>query len=449
MSIPATIRSFLTGKGGQFRVRTGRSGVSLDEALSSAKIDPAHLARATLVTDGKARLLAIYPASRELDLEQLGRKFSRTFERSSLEEVGRIYQDCDIDALPPIGEPFGIKVIVDRSFDELEELFFCSGRSGLFIRTNREDFGKLMEGSWRGHHISRERREGSNGERDVMREEVQRITKLPPMPGIAIEIGRLRSNPYASANELAAVIEQDPSLSAQLLRYAASPFYGYQGKIDTVEHAIVRVLGMDFVMDFAFGLSLGKPFRNPKEGPIGLHSFWSHAVYCATLTQALCNSIEFTRRPAPGIAYLAGLMHNFGFLLLGHLFQPQFRRLNEAIAKHPERSVLELEREIMGMSHTDIGLWLMEAWDMPREMVETVREHHNPDVRGEFAIYPQLVFIANRLLKRFDIGDAESVEIPEALLEKIGLSPEQVEAALGAVLEVRDGLDFIAQKMAA
>lgn len=283
------------------------------------------------------------------------------------------------------------------------------------------------------------------GKRGAMKEKVEQVHTLPPMPGIATQILRLRNNPYANASELAAVIDQDPSLTAQLLRYAASPFYAYQGKLTSVEQAIVRVLGMDF----SLGLALGKSFRNPKGGPLGLDAFWRDALHVAALTQALCNAIEFSRRPSPGVAYMAGLLHNFGFLLLGHLFPNQFTRLNKAVAEQSECPILDLEREIVGVTHTEMGLWLVDAWNLPREIVETVREHHNGDYRGDYAIYPNLVYIAHRLLKRFGIGDAASIDLPADLLEVVGLTEEQAETALGTVLQMRDGLQFMVRKMAA
>ncbi len=95
---------------------------------------------------------------------------------------------------------------------------------------------------------------------------------------------------------------------------------------------------MDLVQDIAFGLALGKALNNPKDGPLGLNAFWKHAVYCAALTQTLCNSVEYSRRPPVGLGYMAGLLHNFGILLLGHLFPDQFERLNKAVQQNPGRS---------------------------------------------------------------------------------------------------------------
>ena len=192
-----------------------------------------------------------------------------------------------------------------------------------------------------------------------------------------------------------------------------------------------------------------KAFNNPKDGPLGLNAFWQHAVYCAALTQALCNNIEFSRRPPAGLGYMAGLLHNFGILLLGHLFPAQFKRLNEAVKQNPGRSLRELERETIGVSHTELGVWLMDAWDMPKEVIDAVTEHHNPEHRGDYSVYANLVYIANALLKRHGIGDGESMEIPAEMLQRFGLDEMQLEVALGTVLGDKAGLEFMAGKMAA
>ena len=224
-----------------------------------------------------------------------------------------------------------------------------------------------------------------------LRRRIEQIYQLPPMPEMAQRILALRNDPDASIADLAAIVEMDPSLAAQVVRHATSPFYGYRGKIRSIHDAITRVLGFDLVMNMALGLAMGRSFRNPKDGPLGLRAFWRHAVYSACLAQALAREVPEDRRPEPGLAYLAGLLHNFGFLLLGHLFPPEFKLLNRLVAANPDKPVSALEKCVLGMGqaqdvldmgHAGIGAWLMQAWQMPEEIVVTLREHHDPEYRG-------------------------------------------------------------------
>jgi len=451
MNIPATVKSFLANSGGRFKGRQTGAADSFEQAVALADIPLSKTVKPVMLKSGKAYLMAIVRGDQELDLPKVNRLFKREFEPCTEAELNELLPDCEQQALPPLAEPYGLRSIMDKSVTAMEQVFFATGVSGLFISASQEDFAKLQVGAWKSHRIvSRATAESADeSTRDSMRKKVQQVSELPAMPGLAAELIRIRNNPYAHASELAAVIEQDPSLSAQLLRYATSPLYAYQGKLHSVEQAIVRVLGMDFVLDIAFGLSLGRAFNNPKEGPLGLNSFWKHSVYCAALTQNLCNAIEFTRRPPAGMGYLSGLLHNFGILLLGHLFPAQFDRLNRAVEENPGRSILELERETIGVSHTELGLWLMDAWDMPKEVIQAVTEHHNPEHEGDFSTYANLVYIANALLKRHGIGEGVSMEIPASLLQRFGLTEEELEVALGTVLQGKEGLEFMAGKMAA
>lgn len=455
MNIPSTVRSFLANSRVHVKGRQTSPADTFEATVGLADIALTRVVKPVMVKAGSAYLMAVIRADQELDLESLNDLFKREFTLCSEAELSELFPNCDQQALPPLAEPYGLRSIVDESIVGMSNLYFATGASGLFISISGAEFvGKLHEGCWKGRSIVRDAKDiepESNVAtvEEAMRQKVQRANDLPAMPGLAAEIIRIRNNPYAHAGELSAVIEQDPSLSAQVVRYASSPLYAYQGKISSVEQAIVRVLGMDFVEDLAFGLSLGKAFNNPKEGPLGLDNFWQHSLYCATLTQALCNEIDNGVRPPASVGYLAGLLHNFGILLLGHLFPAQFDRLNKVVIAESHRSLLELERETIAVTHTELGLWLMDAWDMPKEIVETVKEHHNAEHRGDYSVYANLVYIANALLKRHGIGDAKSMDIPEALLERFGLDDEKLERALASALEGRDGLEFMAAKIAA
>jgi len=451
MNIPSTVKTYLAKSGGRFKGRQTDAAESFERTAELAGIPLNKVVKPVMLKSGRAYLMAIVRGDQQVDITTINKLFKREFESCSDSEIQALLPDCELMALPPLAEPYEVRAIMDKSIAEMEQIFFATGVSGLFISAGKEDFAKLQESTWKSHRIVTADSIASSGNstRDKMRDEVRNVEDLPPMPGLAAELIRIRNNPYAHASELAAVIEQDPSLTAQLLRYATSPLYAYQGKLDSVEQAIVRVLGMDFVLDIAFGLSLGRAFNNPKEGPLGLNNFWKHSVYCAALTQSLCNTIDFARRPPAGMGYLAGLLHNFGILLLGHLFPAQFERLNKAMEENPDRNILDVERETIGVSHTELGLWLMDAWDMPKEIIEAVTEHHNPAHDGDFATYANLVYIANALLKRHGIGEGTSMEIPASLLQRYGLTEEQLEVALGTVLQGKEGMEFMAAKMAA
>ncbi len=281
-----------------------------------------------------------------------------------------------------------------------------------------------------------------------IRARIERLDRLPPMPEMAQKVIQLSANPDAHIKELVKVVELDPSLSAQVMRYAASPFFSYRGAIDSLDTAITRVLGYNTVLNLALGATAAKPFRIPRNVPLGLDAFWRHAIFSAALVQALSSILPGELRPPAGMAYLAGMLHNFGHLLLGHLFKKEFLILNKFIVNEPHKSVEELELEVLGATHGSIGAWLMEAWNLPEEVVTAAREHHNEDYQGPHAVYSQLILVADRLLKAHGIGDAPSSELPPMVLESLEIGEYQAVSIADKILEGCDGLEAMARQFA-
>lgn len=272
-----------------------------------------------------------------------------------------------------------------------------------------------------------------NAIRRSIEQRIERVYELPPMPELGQRILALRADPNASAAQLAKIVELDPSLAAQVIRYASSSYYGYTGRVSNIHEAIARVLGYDMVMNLALGLAAGRSFRIPEQGPLGLGAFWEHAVSSAVLMQKLAAVMPDGMRPDPGLCYLGGLLHDFGLLLLGHLFPPEFQLLNKLAEVHPEQSVAELEcrllgmgeaRELLAMGHARIGAWLMEAWRMPEPIRLTLLEHHNSDYLGECDLLVHLAQLSDFLLHRGErVPDAAS--LPKTSLRRLQLLPEQ------------------------
>jgi HD-like signal output (HDOD) protein len=144
---------------------------------------------------------------------------------------------------------------------------------------------------------------------------------------------------------------------------------------------------------------------------------------------------------------MAGLLHNIGFLVLGHLFKEEFNLLNKSAMENPRLSIQTLEGRVLGLAHADIGVWLMREWSMPAELIVATYEHHNANYRGQHFAYPNLILIANRLLKRHDIGDEFETFLPSSMLIKLGLDETIAFNALEGVMEKKDAIDAMVQEL--
>jgi HD-like signal output (HDOD) protein len=254
-----------------------------------------------------------------------------------------------------------------------------------------------------------------------MREAISKIKALPPLPGSATRILNLLSDPNASVEKLVEIIELDPLLTAQIIRWASSALYGYRGKITSVHEAITRVLGFNFVLDLALGLAVLAPLKAPVTGKIGTRMFWIHALASTRLMQQLNEKLSEEMRLPRQEVFLAGLMHNIGFPLFGHEFPEEFVYLDKLVDANPLLIIYNLETFSFGVNHAEIGAWLMNAWSMPNAITDVVYHHHNPHYRGKNYRLNLLTYLNDCLLGQIDIGDGVNQICPDDAWQHLGL----------------------------
>lgn len=451
MSISQSITEFFHQHGAQHAVLSHDPTHTLEGTADSINAPYAKMLRAVIMTDGERHMMAVLPVTHVLDFKSLQAKLGTELRVSSYRDFSDIFSCCERGSVPPIGQPFDLPIFIDHSIAQLDEVYFEPGSHTAAIKMRGIDYVELMGRQNLGHFaypltvladtdVSAIRYASPLD----MKRRIEEIYELPTMPNIASRILELSKDEDASIAELSDIVQTDPGLSAQTLRYAKSSLFGYRGEVDSIHDAIFQVLGFDMTMNMALGVSVGKSFRNPVDGPLGMDAFWIHSVACAAVTQMLSKLMPAKQRPKAGMVYLAGLLHNFGFLLLGHLFQPEFYLLNKMAAANPDTPVTELEQQVLGMGrardviemgHAQMGAWLMEAWGLPEPVNVTVREHHNESYTGEHDVYVKLVRLSNRLLAHVGIGDEINEDIPAKVFEELGLDKDEVLAAFESLIE--------------
>lgn len=278
-------------------------------------------------------------------------------------------------------------------------------------------------------------------------DKIEQIDQLPAIPELALRIMKLRDDPDATVEQLVDIIMLDPSLAAQVIRYANSPLFGQRGQVKTLDDAIFRVLGFETVMYLAIGNAMARAFQFPESGKLGLNHFWRSATYSAALMQNVSEQVPRAQKLQPGIAYLCGLMHNIGFLVLAQLYPDNYHWLNNALNADDAEPVIALEEQLLGITHARLGVRLMEEWQMPGELQAVAGHHHNLNYQGDFADYVWLTQVTDQLLKQHDLSDADSGELASTLYERLGLSEDNLKNALDDVLQSADVLDAMVHSL--
>ena len=263
-----------------------------------------------------------------------------------------------------------------------------------------------------------------------MRQSISQVKELPPFPVTANRILQLASDPLADAKKLSEIIELDLILATQVIRWASSALYGFRGKINSVQDAITKVLGFDFVFNLALSLAALAPLKSPVHGMIGTKSLWIQSLTSTRLMTAIALKMPVENRPKSQHIFLAGLMHNIGFILLGHQFGDEYTYLNKLIDANPALAINTIENFAFGCDHAQLGAWLMQTWSMPKPISDVVYHHHNPNYRGENYHLNLLVFLNDFLLGKVGIGDAANQQCPDIVFERLGVKQTECEILL-------------------
>ncbi len=469
MPIASKLSQYIVRKGVQCQPLHHSRAEHFGQAIELANAVPELCLKAVVLIDAKGPVVALLPYLAEPDLDLVNKTLGRQFQFLPVEHANRLFKDCEPGIVPPFAMAYGLPVLVDAEAMEWDHCFVASGCSSTLLKLSGHALGEAIKGAIK-VRVSRWPAQKSeplgiginagsgNMSLESVTRKLQKIYKLPPMPETAVRIMHLVADPDSDVFALAQLIERDPSLSAQVMRYARSALFNYRGELSCVKDAVNIVLGFDRVSQLAMGIAASKAFTIPADGPLGLKRFWQHALYCGVLTQALAVLANPELELDDKDAYLAGLLHNFGILLIGHLFPPEFRLLNRLRESEADASMRDIEQQVFGigsaqefiaLGHGSMGAILLKLWGLPESTVKAAAMHQNDDYQGAASDYVRLVQLANNLLAAWDVGDQPGCEDIDRWCVPLGIDPAQARELAEHTVEQCRSLDALVSDMAA
>ena len=428
----------------------GDLAITYREVPDHPGLDPASKVQAVLLDDTVGILMVLFTQNHLLDLNRLADLIGRRMTAVSAERLERMLDKHGLNQLPGLPALINSPCLYEEQLLLQPALLISAGEPGLLLEVTQKDFKRLLNNSSAGRFgepLSEIKLDHTGDDGEAITRAVQAFTarriqqrleatiELPPLAESVRKIMRLRSDPDVTIDEITSVVETDPALAAQVMSWASSSYYASQSKIRSVEDAIVRVLGVDLVINLALSLSLGKSLGLPKDNPQSSTPYWQQSIYTAAVIEGLTRAMPREKRPEVGLTYLAGLLHNFGYLLLAHVFPPHFSLICRHLEVNPHVSHSLIEQHLLGISREQMGAWLMRFWGMPGELTVAVRFQHDPAYIGTDSDYPNLVCVALGLLRSRGIGHGDCAPLPDALFERLGVPRDKAEAVVGKVLE--------------
>ena len=200
---------------------------------------------------------------------------------------------------------------------------------------------------------------------------VERIGDISTLPDVAFKVMAIAKDEKAGASDLTRAIEGDPALSSKVLRTVNSATYPVRARITNLKQAITY-LGFDQVRNLALSLSVSKLFKpNERIGSYEREKLWRHCVSVAIGARFFALRCEL---PDYEDAYVAGLLHDIGIILEDQYVHASFRKVIAALTEG--RTLSQVEHEIMGFDHTEIGYRVSREWRFPEPVRAAIRFHH-------------------------------------------------------------------------
>lgn len=461
MSVPASVIEILESNNIAYQLKASQTR-SVDPRQRAAQAQSEIcLVKSLVLQDAQGRLQVLLPADHMLDLAAIKSQFGRNLEPLSRLELTQLLQQHDLQAVPAIPEWQGLATLVDVSLLHHPTLWLDTGSQEQLLELQLKDFRSIIKSAGIGELAVPAPQLPDSAEMDReqilyslrnftelrIKQRLEETLELPPMPETAQRIIKLRADSDSDISDLSNIVELDPSLAAQVVSWASSPYYSAPGKIKSVHDAIVRVLGFDMVLNLALGLALGKSLNNGVLTPRHLHTYWRNAVCTAAAVEGLVTSIAREHRPGFGMAYLSGLLSNFGYLVLADVFPPYFNNISRHLEANPHLPASSVEQHLLGVSSCQIAAWLMEVWHMPQEVIQALRHQNNPYYQGPHAAYAKLVYVARQLLANKGFANGVYRELPDSVFADLHLDPNTAHITIENLLESADDLKSIADKI--
>lgn len=250
------------------------------------------------------------------------------------------------------------------------------------------------------------------------------VKDLPVLPRTYLALRQKLAEPEASIVDVVRIVEQDVAISAKILQLVNSAFFGLPREVSSVR-TVVGFLGIDTLQNLVLSAGVFTIFDQLARLPgFSCEELQAHSQ----LTTKIAGQIPASAH-VRGVAVVAGLLHDVGKLVLATLAPAHFTRALEG-AEAEGRPLYVVETELMGVSHAEVGAYLLGIWGLPSPVVEAVAHHHHPErVPQDSLDAVGIVYISNILAHqvagRAPAGEPlAQMEIDTEYLERLGVSEQ-------------------------
>jgi HD-like signal output (HDOD) protein len=247
---------------------------------------------------------------------------------------------------------------------------------------------------------------------------IGQLDKLPSAPQLYWDITNAATQTNISLDDIAQIVERDPAFTAKLLQIVNSAFFGLSQHLGSI-HQAVQYLGLDVIKGLALAEGVVGTLSVPAIEGFSLNSLQQHSLLTARLAKRLV-----TNQARAEDTFTAALIHDVGQIILAHGFPERFAEAVR-LAREQDCPLHEAEGHAFGVTHAEMGAYLLGIWGLPFDIVEAVAYHHTPHVTsGDDLDILAAVHLADALIDTAGHPggeDAVRARLDEAFLTSAGM----------------------------
>jgi putative nucleotidyltransferase with HDIG domain len=259
------------------------------------------------------------------------------------------------------------------------------------------------------------------------------VKSFPGMPATAARLMPLLQNPDSSAGKIEDILKYDPGLTANILKLTNSAYFGLPSRVSSVRQAIM-LLGWKRLLQLVMTMCMSALMKKPVPGydlPRG--ELWRHSVAVSVAADLLVKSLSISDADE---VFTAALLHDIGKLVLGDYVQEDLEKIEGMVSKGISFEVAEYV--VLGTNHAAIGARILQNWSLPRELVNAVSWHHDPESCDHYCLLSDVVHVANIVGRRVGFGKGRNGQVLEPSLEvaeRLGINQNHIDTLAEQTLQ--------------
>lgn len=255
---------------------------------------------------------------------------------------------------------------------------------------------------------------------------ISTIRSFPSMPATGAKMLKMLQDPETSIDAIEDVLRHDPGLTGNVLKLANSAYFGIPSKVSSVRQAVL-LLGSRKLIQLVVASCVSAVMDKPVPGynlPPG--DLWRHSIAVSIAAEAL---VKDKKNIDAEDIFTPALLHDIGKLILGHFVKDEL----EDIEKIAGRGVpyVVAENMVLGTDHAEVGAQVLTQWSFPRDVIEAVRWHHDPDFPEQAKVPVDIVYLSNLLCQVNGKGGVDNgavYDLSPTVIERLGIDISQFDA---------------------